>query len=232
MKGETQDVDFGSVECPACRGCPQLDWLKNWLTQCVLKFRLLSPQVGWVWPATGAFFLFYLFITVAFPKPIAACVDEMARRPITTFLMGLLTKLLAAFVLLLLVVTVVGLVAVPFVVVALLLGVLFGKAAFLQFVGAQIGRQAGNVTLQKPLVAFLVGWVLITMLYIIPILGLLVFMLVGLGGLGAAVMATFSGLTAKCRCGQLLPRRRQPSSRRRRVVELRRRPLALFPAEP
>ena len=194
VKGHTQDVDFGMGGLP---GMPQLShpvWLKQWVTQCVLMLRPLSPQVGWVWTVAGAFFLFYLLITVAFPKPIAACVDEMMRRPITTFLMGLLTKLLAALVLLLLVVTVVGLVAVPFVVVALLLGSLFGKAAFLQFVGAQIGRQTGFTALQKPLVAFLVGWILITLLYIVPILGLLVFVLVGLGGLGAAVMATFSGL--------------------------------------
>lgn len=194
VKGQTQDVDFGVAGFHGLPQLPQLDWLKNWFTQCVLKLRPLAPQVGWIWFVNGAFFLLYLLITVAFPKPIAACVDEMSQRPITTFFVGLLTKLLVPLLLLLLAVTGIGLLAVPFVFGALLLGALFGKAALLQYLGVQIGRQSGSAALQKPLTAFLVGWILITLFYIIPILGLLVFMVVGLWGLGAAVTATFSGM--------------------------------------
>ncbi|PYT05210.1 MAG: hypothetical protein DMF60_12730, partial [Acidobacteria bacterium] len=86
-KIEGEIVDTGNL------GLPQMPWLKEWLKQCVLKLRPLAPRVGWVWGVWGVFLLVYLLIAAAFPRPVRACVDELTRRPATTFLMGLLTKL-------------------------------------------------------------------------------------------------------------------------------------------
>lgn len=189
INGKTQEIDFSGT--PLSR---HLQGLKNWFVHCVLKFRLLAPQVGWVWAVAGAFFLLYLLITVTLPKPVAACVDEMTRRPISTFFIGLLVKLVVPLVVLVLIATGLGIVVVPFIQAALLVGALIGKAALLQYLGRQIGRQFGSDAIQKPLLAFLVGWILITLLYMVPILSLLVFAVTSIWGIGVAITATFGGL--------------------------------------
>ncbi len=187
--GQTQEVDLGGLNLGKLP-----EGFKDWFLHCVLKFRLLAPQVRWVWAVAGAFLLVYLLITLALPRPVTVCVDELSRRPLTTFFIGLLAKLLVPLVILLLAVTGIGLVVVPFIGVALVVGALIGKAALMQYLGRQLGRQFGVEALQKPLVAFLLGWILITLLYLVPVLSLLAFGIISLWGIGIAITATFGGL--------------------------------------
>ena len=185
--GHTQEVDLGWLRLG---NLPQ--GFKNWFVHCVLKLRLLAPQVGWVWFVAAAFFIIYLLITLALPRPVAVCVGEIAQRPMTTFFIGLLAKLLMPLVMLLLVATGVGIIVIPFIQAALIAGTLIGKAALIQYLGRQLGRQFGSEALQKPLVAFLLGWILITLIYMIPVLSLLVFGVTAVWGMGAAITATFA----------------------------------------
>ncbi len=168
----------------------RLDWLKKWLVHCVLKMRPLAPQVGWVWAVAGVFFLIYLLIAAAFPRPVQACVEELVRRPATTFLAGVLTKLLFPVLTVLLVATGVGVLVIPFLIAAFVLGFIVGKVAILEYLGGKIGRPFGAET--KPLIAFFIGAIIITLLYIIPVVGLITFGVISLWGLGAAVTATFA----------------------------------------
>jgi uncharacterized RDD family membrane protein YckC len=169
------------------------DWLGKWLKYCVLEFRPLAPQVGFVWIIALVFFLFYLFIAAVFPRPVQACVDVLNRRPATTVLMGVLTKFLVPVVIIILIVTVVGLVVVPFLVAALFLGAVVGKIAILEWLGLHVGRRFGGA-FQKPLVAFLIGSILLTLLYLVPILGMLTYTIFGVWGLGCAVTAAFGSM--------------------------------------
>jgi uncharacterized RDD family membrane protein YckC len=187
--GQTQEVDLSGLHLG---GLPR--GLKDWFIHCVLKCRLLAPQVRWVWIVAIAFLLVYLLVTLALPRAVTVCVDELSRRPLTTFFIGLLVKLLAPLVILLLAVTGIGLVVVPFIGVALVVGALIGKAALMQYLGRQLGRQLGSAALQKPLVAFLLGWILITVLYLVPVLSLLAFGIMSLWGIGIATTAMFVGL--------------------------------------
>jgi uncharacterized RDD family membrane protein YckC len=168
-------------------------WLGKWLKYCVFEFRPLAPQVGWVWIVAGVFFLIYLLIALVFPRPVQACVNNLTRRPATTFLLGLLTKLLVPLVFLILMATGVGLAVVPFLWAALFLCAVVGKVAVLEWIGMQVGRPLGN-TWQKPLVAFLIGVILVTLLYLVPVLGLLIYIILGIWGLGCAVTTVFGRL--------------------------------------
>jgi len=174
-------------------GLPGFGWLGDWLEHCAFKLRPLAPQMGWLWAVNGLILLVYLLITVAFPRPVQACVDEITRRPVTTILMGLLTKILLPLVLLILLATGVGIFVVPFVLIAVMCAGMIGKVALLQYFGRQIGGQFNLTAMQKPLAAFLLGWILITILYFVPVLGFIVYFLAGMWALGAAVMALFSG---------------------------------------
>jgi uncharacterized RDD family membrane protein YckC len=167
------------------------DWLGKWLRYCVLEFRPLAPQVGFVWIIAGVFFLLYLFVAAIFPRPVQACMDNLNQRPATTFLMGLLTKLLVPLVVVILAITVIGLIVVPFLMAALFFGAVVGKVAVLEWLGLKLGRHLGK-GFEKPLVAFLIGTILLTLLYMVPILGLLTYTIFSIWGLGCAVTAAFS----------------------------------------
>ena len=189
VEGEiVNPVDLGGI------GLPQIEWLKNWIIHCVLKLRPLAPQVGWVWIVAGAFLLFYVLVAIALPKPVQSCVGELTRRPITSFFLGMLTLPLALIVCLILAITGIGLIVVVFLLPALLFAALIGKVALLEYLGDSIRRATGAANAFGPLVALLVGTALITVLYLIPVLGLITFAVTGLWGLGAAVSATFGGM--------------------------------------
>jgi len=175
------DINFSGID---------LEWVKEWLVQCVLKMRPLAPQIGWVWAVAGGFLLVYFLIAAAFPRPVQLCVDELTRRPATTFLAGLLMKLLFPVLTVVLIMTGIGVLFIPFLVVAWVLGFVVGKVAILEYLGGKIGKSFGADV--KPLLAFFVGATIITLLYLVPFLGLFVFGVISLWGLGATVTALFT----------------------------------------
>ena len=183
--GRVQQISLGA-------GMPDLKWLKDFLVECVFKLRPLSFKVGWVWLVALGLFLVYLLTALALRRPVAASVRQMEDRPATTFLAGLLGTLLVPFLIGLLAITGIGLLGVPFLLAALLVAVLIGKVALFEYLGLQLGRMTGNEVLHKPLVAFLVGWAILTLLCVVPILGLVIVGVTALWGFGAALLALFA----------------------------------------
>ena len=181
IKGQLQEVDFNVP------GLPKMEALTLWMGQCVFKLRPLAPQVGWVWVVAGISFLLCLLVAVVFPRPVQVCVGELSERPATTFLAGLLTKLFVPVILLILAMTGIGLVIVPFILAALFFGVLIGKVALLEHLGGALGRIFGLEMLKLPVAAFVLGSVLITLLYMVPVLGFVVYAIIGFWGLGVAM---------------------------------------------
>ena len=192
IRGEPVSVDFPN-------------WLKKWFVQCVLKLRPLAPQVGWVWGVAGVFFLLYLLIAAVFPTPVQACVSELTRRPASTFLFGLIAKLLLPLIMLILAATGVGLLVAPFIMAALMLGAILGKVALLEWLGFKIARQFGTASAPSAVVGLVIGSIILTILYMIPVLGLLTFMIASVWGLGAAVTAAFGGLKKEMPAKRVVP---------------------------
>jgi uncharacterized RDD family membrane protein YckC len=167
------------------------DWIKGWFKHCFLKLRPLAPQVGWVWVIAGVIFLLYMIVAALFPRPVEISVGELSRRPATTFLVGLLAKILTPLVIIILAATGIGLIVVPFVIAALILCALVGKVALLQWLGFKLGRHFGTEGLRNPLMALFLGALVLTIFYIVPIVGLLVFAITAVWGLGAGITAAF-----------------------------------------
>ncbi len=167
-----------------------IDWMRNWFKYCVLELRPLAPQVGFVWVIAAIFFLIYLFVAAIFPRPVQTCLNDLNRRPATIFLIGLLAKLLVPVVYLILAITGIGLIAVPIIGVTLFLFAIVGKVAILEWLGTKVGRHLGS-GFQKPLAAFLLGTLIITLLYLVPVLGLLTSIIFGIWGLGGGITAVF-----------------------------------------
>ncbi|MBN9692221.1 MAG: RDD family protein [Verrucomicrobia bacterium] len=185
--GKTVNMAMGDLVGPDGLGLPE--WLKLTFTEIVMKLRILSFQVGWVWVVAGLFLLLHALFLLAAPGIVRSVVTTFSERGATSFLMGLVSLPLAAFLSLILLPTVVGVLVIPFIWAALLFAGLVGKGGLLQFFGSALGR---GVRLDlPPLVSLLVGAVLVSLLYLIPFLGLLFWMTFAVWALGAAILALF-----------------------------------------
>jgi uncharacterized RDD family membrane protein YckC len=179
--------------------------LQKWLRYCGFLLRPMAPQVGWVWLVALVLALVYFLISCLFRAPVQACVAIMSARPATTFLIGFLTKLLLPLIIGVLAVTGIGLVVAPLVVVALIFGTLVGKTALFEYFGSALGRRFNLQWLQNPGMAFLGGILIVIVLYNIPVIGLITFVLTGIWGLGGAASAAFETLRKE------IPRKTSPA---------------------
>jgi uncharacterized RDD family membrane protein YckC/cytoskeletal protein CcmA (bactofilin family) len=164
------------------------DWLHAYLTKCVLWGRPLwfGEHLGWAWLVAAGFLLFYTLIALLFPRGIERCVETVEERPGGTVLAAFLTLVLTPFLIVLLCVTVVGIAVVPFLILALAVGHFFGKAVVHAWLGRRLARIFG-LALPAPALAVIFGGIFITLLYLVPVLGFLLYKLFGVLGLGIVV---------------------------------------------
>lgn len=185
---------FRPVEFGTSDWFPKLRWATDYLTQGVLLLRPLPPGVAWAWVAAGMFALVYLLLQIVFPAPVQAGVSTLQERPVTSLFSGLLASILFAPICVLLVATGIGALLLPLVVMAFAVAVLVGKAAVLRFVGHQLGRQVRPGCLENGLLALVTGIALLGLLYMVPVLGAVVWGTTTLLGLGATVVAAVQHL--------------------------------------
>lgn len=185
--GEEVPIAFGQWMGPD--GLP--DWVLNSFYELVMKARPLSLDVGWVWVVWAIFLGVYLLLGLLFPSACELTANTFKGRALTSFLVGLLMIPLIPLVLTILAATGVGLIVVPFLLAGLFLAGLIGKAALLLHLGNVLGRQFK--TQFPPLVAMVVGAVPLTLLYLVPFLGLLMLKVTDLWALGAVTIALFAG---------------------------------------
>jgi len=165
------------------------EWLRAWVTKCLLWGRPLAfgGHLGWAWMVGGIFLLFYMLLALLFPRGIERCVENLEQRPGGTFLAAVLAALLTPVLIVLLVITGVGIVLIPFVLAGLFFGTLFGKAAMLAWFGRRVTRLFGEGFLSHVFVAVFIGGVLVLLLYTIPFLGFLLWKLFAVLGMGMVV---------------------------------------------
>jgi uncharacterized RDD family membrane protein YckC len=166
-----------------------VDWLRAWVRHCLLYARplALAPGLGWAWGLAFAFLALYTGLALLFREGVTRCVHTFETQPGRSVLAALIAMLLTPVLVTLLFVTVIGIAAVPFVVFALFCAGLFGKAVMLAWLGGRVTGRQGVGPMSHPAVAVLIGGALVLVLYLVPVLGFLVYKLLGLLGLGAVV---------------------------------------------
>jgi len=150
-----------------------------------------------------AWFFYYVLVSRSVSPPVRTCVEELQRRPATTFALGILVLILTPLVFLLLTFTGVGLLVIPFIMAALVLAAIVGKVGFLEWLGLSIGRPFRASALENPQVALLVGSILLALLLHGSPLGLLLLLVTASGGSGrrwSCVRRDAPGV-ASSRCG-------------------------------
>lgn len=174
----------------------KVDWLRAWLHECFLKARPLAfgPNLGWVWGLAGAFLALYVLSALLFRTGVEKCLVTLGNRPGFSVLAALLTTLITPVLTVLLVATGVGIAAVPFIGLGLLCATLFGKVVLLAWLGRRFTGFFGDGPLNHVAFATLLGGVVVLGLYTVPVLGFLLFKLIGWVGLGVVVYTVILGM--------------------------------------
>ena len=152
------------------------------------------PGLPWVWTIVGIVLLINLAIAFAFPGAVTASAQTLATRPLATAIVGLLSLLLFAPIVTILAISVVGILVIPFVSCALVIAWMVGKVSVAQFVGSRVIRQDDPESRGQSVRSMLIGFALLCLVYMVPLLGLAAWAMVGVLGLGAATLTAMSGL--------------------------------------
>lgn len=165
-----------------------------WLTQGLMWGRVLVPSVAWLWWIVAVFLAISIVLVMAFPQAVTACTRTLSKRPLASFVTGMLTLLLAGPLLTLLAVSVVGIIVIPFVVFATIGGWMIGKVAVARLVGSGIISESDSEDRLQALRSLLIGFAIITLAYMVPVLGIAAWTVVGVLGVGTGTLTLLSNL--------------------------------------
>jgi uncharacterized RDD family membrane protein YckC len=175
------------------------DWLRNWAKHCLMYGRPLAfaPGLGWAWTLALGFLGLYVLLALLFPGGVARCAQTLESQPGQSVLASVLTVLIAPVVIVLLFITVIGIAAVPFLLVGLFCAALFGKTVMLSWLGKRVlsVRQSGSPL--HPALAVLIGGAIALLLYLVPIVGFLVYKLLGFLGLGVVILTLLQTIRSR-----------------------------------
>ena len=131
-----------------------------------------------------------LVLFLIFPVRTRMALDRLEQHPGLATATGLMGWVAVIPVMVLLAVTIVLIPLIPVELVALVAGVFIGKAALALLIGRRFYELLQPHATPTPLIALILGLVLLTAAEMVPVVGILVTLLVGLVGLGA-VLLTF-----------------------------------------
>jgi uncharacterized RDD family membrane protein YckC len=177
-----------------------------WVSRGLLWGRLIVPSIGWVWGVVFAMLIVTLALNLVLHRPVAACAATVSARPFSAFMAGLLMLLLVGPISALMAVSVIGIAVVPFFLCGVIAAWIVGKVGVSRWIGATIVPSDVDSRLAD-LRAVLLGFAALCLVYMVPILGLVTWAMVGVFGLGSATLALFAAL-----------RRERPAKRARGVV--------------
>ena len=178
--GDVSNAGWGLFENPG---------LSRWFRHGALMARPIAPSLPGSWLVMVVLTAMLGLVAAIFRKSTLAAASALEQKPVSAFLVGLLTLALFPAAVALLSVTLVGIPIIPVLVAAVVGGALIGKAGLYILIGRGMCRIfSGSFTVGNRL-AFILGAVLILGFYTIPVISILVWLFTGTMGLGASVMA-------------------------------------------
>jgi uncharacterized RDD family membrane protein YckC len=165
--------------------------LRHWIGHGLMLGRLLviGSGLGWLWGLSFALLALYTILALLFREATEHCIATLNDNPGKSLLVAILAVLLTPLMFFLLAITVVGILVIPIALVLLIVAAVFGKTTVLGWIGGRcFGLRAGQ-TLPHPAAAVLVGGLLVMLVYLVPVLGFVVFILLSMIGYGAVLYA-------------------------------------------
>jgi len=182
VHGGVQEIHFMGDQA-------NLDALRLWIHECLLYGRPLAFNSGlqWAWVLAGGALAFYVLLALMFPKGINQCVATLEERPGYSMLAVLLSVLAIPILTILLAVTGVGVLLLPFIFMGVFFGTVFGKVVMSAWLGRRFTRHFGDGALNHAAVATLLGGILVLLLYTVPFLGFFIWKVFGVIGWGVVI---------------------------------------------
>lgn len=162
------------------------------LSRGLLWGRVIVPELPWLWGVLTLFFLLYAVLNLVFDRPVRACAATLQTRPLTTFGTGLLVLLLIGPICVLLAVSIIGIAVVPFVICAVIAGGMIGKVSVARLIGMTAVAEDPEGGRASAARSFVIGFAVLTIAYMIPLLGILTWGIAGVMGLGSAMLTFMS----------------------------------------
>jgi len=181
-------ADFGSFR-----------WLRPWIQHCLLLGRplALADGLGWAWGLAFGFLALYMFIALLFKSTVDRCVTTLETRPGQTVVASLIGLLVTPVLFALLFITVIGIAFIPFAGAAMFVATMFGKVVVLAWIGRSVTRLSGESRALHTAVCVLLGGAVVLVLYLIPLIGFIVYKALGILGFGVSVYAVILALRAR-----------------------------------
>lgn len=163
--------------------------LKTWIERCLLLGRPLAfgENLGWAWAIAIGVFAFYVLLALLFPRAFEKCAETLEQRPGHSLLAVVLTVLITPVLIVLLAITGVGVLLIPFLAAGLFFAGIFGKAVMHAWLGRRLTRYFGPGPGSHVAVATLIGSGLVLLLYTIPFFGFFLWKVLDVIGLGVVV---------------------------------------------
>jgi uncharacterized RDD family membrane protein YckC len=182
-------VVHGGVQTVVGTDFGGLRWLRRWIERCLLYGRPLAfaSGLGWAWGLALGCLALYAFIGLLFRDAVERCTQTFELNPGQSIIAALLSVLLTPVVFVLLCITVIGVLALPLLVIALLCACIFGKVVILASLGRRCTGTLAAGANARTAIAVLVGGVIALVLYTIPVVGFIVFELLSILGLGVVI---------------------------------------------
>ena len=162
------------------------------LSRGLLWGRVIVPELPWIWGVLTLFFLLYAVLNLVFDRPVRACAATLQNRPLTTFGTGLLVLLLVGPICVLLAVSIIGIAVVPFVLCAVIAGGMIGKVSVARLIGMTAVAEDPDGGRASAARSFVIGFAVLTIAYLIPLLGILTWGIASVMGLGSAMLTFMS----------------------------------------
>lgn len=188
MAGGEQVVigSFGLTERFAAAG--------PWFRKALLWGRPLAPDLPWTWGLLAAIALLYFAIGIVFERPVRTCAQALVDKPLTTGLAGVLVLLVIGPACVVLAVSVIGLALVPLLFAAVFVAGLIGRVGAVRWIGGLVAAEQSPANRMQALRSVAIGLALICLAYMVPVLGLITWTVLGVFGLGAAATAFIDGI--------------------------------------
>jgi uncharacterized RDD family membrane protein YckC len=162
----------------------------DYLRLCIFKARFISEQLPWTIALFGLNLLLGFALSMLFQKTFSRAVSIIYEKPGIAFLIGICAAIATGPVVAVLAATVIGIPAIPALIIMLWGLGLIGKTAVLAGIGRQttsaFGRPAAPIAGQV-----VIGSLIFVALAMVPWIGILVVILLGTFGAGAGVYGFF-----------------------------------------
>jgi uncharacterized RDD family membrane protein YckC len=165
-----------------------------WMTRGLMLGRVIVPSLGWIWIVAAISLGIAIVLGLVFESPVRACAEAITAKPLTTFLMGLLVLLLIGPLSFVLAVSIVGIIVLPFLFCALVIAWVLGKIAVARWIGWSVIPESEPGNRLQAVRSIAIGTLIITPIYMLPLLGLATWVILGVLGLGSATSSLFKAL--------------------------------------